>query len=63
MEELRSECAALDSIGRKRKATAVAWSMQRYLIFALLSCIPGRPARLIRLMVDHVGASIQVRLL
>ncbi len=55
VEELRSECAALDSIGRKRKAAAVAWSLQRYLIFALLSCIPGRPARLIRSTAKHVG--------
>lgn len=43
VSELRSECAALDSQGRKRTGAAVAWSLQRYLIFALLSCIPGAP--------------------
>ncbi|KAK9843821.1 hypothetical protein WJX81_007539 [Elliptochloris bilobata] len=42
VNELRSECAARDSIGRKRTGAAVAWSIQRYLILALLSCIPDR---------------------
>ena len=41
VNELRLECAERDSIGRKRTGAAVAWSLQRYLIFALLSCIPG----------------------
>jgi hypothetical protein len=40
--ELRQECAALDSTGRKRADTAVAWSLQRYLIFAIFSCVPDR---------------------
>ena len=43
VNELRLECAERDSIGRKRTGAAVAWSLQRYLIFALLSCIPGTP--------------------
>ena len=40
----RKECAGLDSQGRPRKPALVAWSLQRYLIFGLLSCIPGAPA-------------------
>lgn len=44
-EELRSECAALDSIGRRRSDAAVAWSLQKYLIFAILSCVPDRQVR------------------
>ena len=43
VNELRLECAERDNIGRKRTGAAVAWSLQRYLIFALLSCIPGTP--------------------
>lgn len=42
VDELRLECAALDGAGRRRTGASVAWSIQRYLIFALLSCIPGR---------------------
>lgn len=41
VQELKKECAGRDSIGRRREASAVAWSLQRYLIFAILSCIPG----------------------
>lgn len=43
VNELRLECAERDNVGRKRTGAAVAWSLQRYLIFALLSCIPGTP--------------------
>lgn len=39
--ELRKECAAKDSAGKQRSRSAVAWSLQRYLIFAILSCVPG----------------------
>ena len=39
--ELRQECAATDSHGKLRKRNHVAWSLQRYLIFAILSCVPG----------------------
>lgn len=41
-QELRHECAALDSTGRRRSEAAVAWSLQKYLIFAILSCVPDR---------------------
>ena len=44
VQELRLECAALDQSKRARASTAVAWSLQRYLIFAILSCIPDRCA-------------------
>ena len=44
VQELRLECAALDQSKRARAPTAVAWSLQRYLIFAILSCIPDRCA-------------------
>ena len=41
VNELRLECAGKDDIGRARSPAAVAWSLQRYLIFAILCCIPG----------------------
>ena len=41
VQELKRECAGRDSIGRRREGSAVAWSLQRYLIFAILACIPG----------------------
>jgi hypothetical protein len=42
VQELKRECAGRDASGRRREASAVAWSLQRYLIFAILSCIPGK---------------------
>ena len=44
VQELRLECAALDRQKRARAPTAVAWSLQRYLVFAILSSIPDRCA-------------------
>ena len=41
VNELRLECAGKDDTGRTRSPAAVAWSLQRYLIFAILCCIPG----------------------
>lgn len=41
VQELKRECAGKDSQGRLREGSAVAWSLQRYLVFAILSCIPG----------------------
>lgn len=52
-EELRRECAALDSIGRRRSDAAVAWSLQKYLIFAILSCVPDRQRTLRELEVGR----------
>lgn len=48
VQELRKECGGRDSTGRQRQSSAVAWSLQRYLIFAILSCIPGARACLSR---------------
>lgn len=47
VQELRKECAGRDGSGRLREGSAVAWSLQRYLIFAILSCIPGPPLPLL----------------
>ena len=41
VQELKRECAGRDSQGRQREGSAIAWSLQRYLVFAILSCIPG----------------------
>ena len=43
MQELRKECAGLDAEGEPRARKEVAWSLQRYLLFAVLSCVPGPP--------------------
>ena len=43
MQELRRECAGLDAEGEPRPRKEVAWSLQRYLLFAVLSCVPGEP--------------------
>ena len=51
VQELKRECAGRDSQGRLREGSAVAWSLQRYLVFAILSCIPGE-----RLSARHVVA-------
>jgi hypothetical protein len=40
-EELRLDCAGRTSSGDYRPASDVAWSLQRFLIFAMLICIPG----------------------
>ncbi|KAL4424494.1 hypothetical protein ABPG77_006803 [Micractinium sp. CCAP 211/92] len=52
-QELRHECAALDSTGRRRSEAAVAWSLQKYLIFAILSCVPDRQRTLRELEVGR----------
>ncbi len=43
--------AGLDAKGKPRALSAVAWSMQRYLIFAILSCVPDRQRTLRELRV------------
>ena len=40
--ELRRECGSLTHNGKKRSDAAVAYSLQRYLIFAIFSCVPDR---------------------
>ena len=42
VHELRRECAGRAENGSKRPRSAVAWSLQRYLIFAILSSVPDR---------------------
>ncbi len=42
VQQLRLECAGLDSQGRPRPPLQVAASLQRYLMFAILACVPDR---------------------
>ena len=42
VSRLKAECAGKDKSGRSRSDQQVALSLQRYLIFAILSCIPDR---------------------
>jgi hypothetical protein len=51
--DLRKECAGKDNQGRKRSPAAVAWSLQRYLIFAILACVPDRQRTLRELEVGR----------
>ncbi|KAG1654661.1 hypothetical protein FOA52_003818 [Chlamydomonas sp. UWO 241] len=48
---LRAECAGLDGQGRPRGADKVAMSLQRYLMFAILACVPDRQRTLRELVV------------
>ena len=50
VQELRRECAGRNHNGAMRARTAVAWSLQRYLIFAILSSIPDRCCTLLHVM-------------
>jgi hypothetical protein len=50
---LRSECAGLTAGGNPRSPREVAACLQRYLIFAFLSCIPDRQRTLRELRVGH----------
>ncbi|KAI7842588.1 hypothetical protein COHA_003692 [Chlorella ohadii] len=51
--ELRRECGALGHNGKKRSDAAVAYSLQRYLIFAIFSCVPDRQRTLRELEVGR----------
>jgi hypothetical protein len=42
VDDLRAEVAGRDAQGRPRSPAAVAWSLQRYLVFAILACVPDR---------------------
>ena len=42
VESLRAECSSRTADGKLRSTTAIAWSIQTYLIFAILSCVPDR---------------------
>ncbi len=39
---LQLECCLRDSNGKKRPETAVAWSIQNFILFSFLSCCPDR---------------------
>jgi len=41
-DTLKDEMALNSFTSHKRSKSAIAWSMQRYLIFAILSCVPDR---------------------
>jgi hypothetical protein len=54
VRELRRECAGLAADGATpRGRKAVAWSLQRYLIFAIFSCVPDRQRTLRELEVGR----------
>lgn len=53
VEELRRECGALNERGKRRSDAAVAWSLQRYLMFAILACVPDRQRTLRELEVGR----------
>lgn len=42
VQKLKLECSPKNYAGYKRSASAVAWSVQKYLIFGILSCVPDR---------------------
>lgn len=42
VEHLKLECAPLDANGNERPEREIAMSVQRYLLFAILACIPDR---------------------
>ena len=42
VEELRREAGAINERGRRRSDAAVAWALQKYLMFAILACVPDR---------------------
>ena len=51
--ESHSAAAGLDVQGRRRSPAAVAQSLQRYLLFAILSCVPDRQRTLRELRVGR----------
>jgi hypothetical protein len=51
VQRLKSECTAKNCLGQSRSASAVAWSVQKYLIFGILSCVPDRQRTLRELRV------------
>jgi len=53
VEELRREAGALNERGRRRTDAAVAWALQKYLMFAILACVPDRQRTLRELEVGR----------
>jgi len=52
VEHLKLECAPLEASGKERSARDVAMSVQRYLLFAILACIPDRQRTLRELQLN-----------
>jgi len=52
VEHLKLECAPLDVNGKARSERDVAMSVQRYLLFAILACIPDRQRTLRELQLN-----------
>lgn len=52
VEHLKLECAPLDANGKVRSERDVAMSVQRYLLFAILACIPDRQRTLRELQLN-----------
>lgn len=42
VQKLKLECSPKYQLGSSRSKSAVAWSVQKYLIFGILSCVPDR---------------------
>jgi hypothetical protein len=62
VEELRKECAGLRSLGgKKRTRSAVARSVQRYLMFAILASVPDRQRTLRELEVGRTLVKVDGR--
>lgn len=53
VKELRKETGALLPDGNRREDKDIAWSLQKYLIFAILSCIPDRQRTIRELKIDR----------
>ena len=51
--DLRADCAGLTALGAPRSRKEVALSLQRYLVFAILSCVPDRQRTLRELEVGR----------
>ena len=52
VEHLKLECAPLDANGKERSEREIATSVQRYLLFAILACIPDRQRTLRELQLN-----------
>lgn len=53
VSELKKETGALLPDGLRREDKEIAWSLQKYLIFAILSCIPDRQRTIRELKMDR----------
>ena len=53
VQRLKSECSPKNHLGQSRSPSAVAWSVQKYLIFGILSCVPDRQRTLRELRIGR----------